>query len=174
MTIQPNLIALQAADWLTLTRVPPQFCETRIPRLVSVAPGPVAEASTRELCKAPNPGSNPGRASKFSAARSSVPIFRILAYDTSSPYCHDDDGTKRMASMEREFYRGARGPAPSDTDFWRLVLDETGKHLLVRHEWRTARHSGSNDFTLADFLGQESAARDALIRLLFEEATADA
>jgi len=76
-----------------------------------------------------------------------------------------------MASMEREFYRGARGPAPSDTDFWRLVLDDTGKHLVVRHEWRTARHSGSNDFTLADFLGQEGAARDALIRLLFEEAT---
>ncbi len=63
---------------------------------------------------------------------------------------------------------------PTDTDYWRLVLDESGKHLLVRHEWRTARHSGSNDFTLADFLGQPGAARDALVRLLFEQETVGA
>jgi hypothetical protein len=75
-----------------------------------------------------------------------------------------------MAMLEREFYRGARGPAPTDSDSFRLVLDETGKHLLVRHEWRTTRHSGTNDFTLADFLGQEGSARDALIELLFETA----
>lgn len=79
-----------------------------------------------------------------------------------------------MAMLEREFYRGARGPAPSDSDSFRLVLDETGRHLLVRHEWRTARHSGTNDFTLSDFLGQEGAARDALIRLLFEPVPAGA
>ncbi len=81
---------------------------------------------------------------------------------------------EEMAILEREFYRGARGPAPSDADCWRLVLDESGKHLLVRHEWRTARHSGTNDFTLSDFLSQQGAARDALVRLLFEQQAVEA
>ena len=78
-----------------------------------------------------------------------------------------------MAILEREFYRGARGPQPADVDIWRVVLDESGKHLLVRHEWRTARHNGTSDFTLADFLAQDGAARDSLIALLFGEAAAD-
>ena len=79
-----------------------------------------------------------------------------------------------MATLEREFYRGARGPTPADIDSWRIVLDDTGKHLLVRHEWRTARHSGTSDFTLADFLSEDGAAREALIRLLFEQETVGA
>ena len=77
-----------------------------------------------------------------------------------------------MAILEREFFRSPRGPAPADADFWRLVLD--GKHLAVRHEWRTARHTGVDEFTLEEFLAQEGAARDALIEVLFGQVTVDA
>jgi len=79
-----------------------------------------------------------------------------------------------MAILEREFYRSARGPAPADADFWRLVFDEAAKHLLVRHEWRTARHTGVDEFTVDEFLAQDSAARDALVDLLFDRATVEA
>ena len=72
-----------------------------------------------------------------------------------------------MAVLEREFYRSARGPAPEDIDIWRLIFDETGANLLVRHEWRTERHSGVDDFTIAEFLLSEGAARDALLAALF-------
>ena len=30
-----------------------------------------------------------------------------------------------MATIEREFYCSARGPAPTDEDTWRLVFDPT-------------------------------------------------
>ena len=79
-----------------------------------------------------------------------------------------------MTNLEREFYRSARGPAPADADFWRLVFDDTAKHLLVRHEWRTARHTGVDEFTVDEFLAQDSAARDALVDLLFDRATVEA
>ena len=72
-----------------------------------------------------------------------------------------------MTILEREFDRSARGPAPDDIDIWRLVLDETGANLLVRHEWQTARHGGVDDFTIAEFLLSEGAARDALLAMLF-------
>ena len=72
-----------------------------------------------------------------------------------------------MAILEREFYRSARGPAPGDVDIWRLVFDETAANLLVRHEWRTERHWGVDDFTIAEFLLSEGAARDALLVVLF-------
>jgi hypothetical protein len=72
-----------------------------------------------------------------------------------------------MTILEREFFCSARGPAPTDLDIWCLVLDETGANLLVRHEWRTARHSGVDDFTIAEFLLVEGAAREALLNVLF-------
>ena len=83
-------------------------------------------------------------------------------------------GPKTMAILEREFYRSPRGPAPADADFWRLVFDDGPKHLLVRHEWRTARHTGVDEFTVDEFLAQEGAARDALVDLLFDQATVEA
>ena len=38
-----------------------------------------------------------------------------------------------MATIEREFYRSARGPAPTDEDTWRLVFDARAMRLLVQH-----------------------------------------
>ena len=75
-----------------------------------------------------------------------------------------------MANLEREFFRSARGPAPGDVDIWRLILDERGANLLVRHEWRTERHSGVDDFSISEFLLLEGAARDALLGALFPPA----
>jgi hypothetical protein len=75
-----------------------------------------------------------------------------------------------MAILEREFFRSARGPAPADVDIWRLILDQTGANLLVRHEWRTERHSGIDDFSIAEFLLLEGAARDVLLGVLFPPA----
>jgi hypothetical protein len=49
----------------------------------------------------------------------------------------------------REFYRSARGPAPSDYDAWRLVCDPSAARLVVRHEWQTTGHSGVDEFALA-------------------------
>jgi hypothetical protein len=72
-----------------------------------------------------------------------------------------------MKSLEREFFRSARGPAPADVDIWRLILDQTGANLLVRHEWRTEQHSGIDDFSIAEFLLLEGDARDALLSVLF-------
>ena len=69
--------------------------------------------------------------------------------------------------LQREFYRSARGPAPGDVDIWRLAFDATNAALIVRHEWRTERHSGVDDFTTAEFLLQPGAAREALIAALF-------
>ena len=78
-----------------------------------------------------------------------------------------------MAAIEREFYRSARGPSPSDEDTWRLVFDhETG--LMVRYEWQSERHNGIDDFGIAEFLAQEGAPQTALLSLLFGEVMADA
>ena len=43
-----------------------------------------------------------------------------------------------MATIEREFYRSARGPAPTDEDTWRLVFDPRAMRILVLHEWEAA------------------------------------
>jgi hypothetical protein len=37
-----------------------------------------------------------------------------------------------MATIEREFYRSARGPAPTDEDTWRLVEQNTEKFWSKR------------------------------------------
>jgi hypothetical protein len=72
-----------------------------------------------------------------------------------------------MATIQREFYRSTRGPAPTDGDWWCLVLAPETHRLFVRHEWQTARHSGVDEFEIAEFLEQESPARDALMDDLF-------
>jgi hypothetical protein len=57
-----------------------------------------------------------------------------------------------MATIEREFHRSARGPAPTDEDTWCLVFDPRAMRLLVRHEWQTAGHNGVDEFEIAEFL----------------------
>jgi hypothetical protein len=79
-----------------------------------------------------------------------------------------------MAILEREFYCSARGPAPADEDTWQLVFDQNAKRLFVRHEWHAARHAGTDEFTLDEFLIQGDAASEALLALLFGRVTAEA
>jgi hypothetical protein len=79
-----------------------------------------------------------------------------------------------MATIEREFYRSARGPAPTDEDTWRLVFDPRAGRLLVRHQWETAGHTGVDEFEISDFLAQGGAAPGALIEILFGRVHADA
>ena len=69
--------------------------------------------------------------------------------------------------MEREFYRSARGPAPTDEDTWRLVFDPRAMRLLVRHEWEAAGHNGVDEFEIAEFLAQDGAGSTELIKILF-------
>ena len=79
-----------------------------------------------------------------------------------------------MITLECEFYRSFRGPAPADEDAWRLVFDHTAMRLTVSHEWQTTRHSGRDEFTIDEFLAQRGDPQKALITLLFERAAADA
>lgn len=73
-----------------------------------------------------------------------------------------------MATLERDFYRSARGPTPNDMDVWRLVFDPGPARLFVRHEWQTTGHFGVDEFTVDEFLSQRGAAPEALIALLFD------
>ncbi|HLW92282.1 MAG TPA: hypothetical protein VKS78_13425 [Roseiarcus sp.] len=79
-----------------------------------------------------------------------------------------------MAPLEREFHRSFRGPLPTDEDAWRLVFDPTTTRLVVRHEWRTTRHSGVEELSVEEFLAQESGARESLIALLFDQVAINA
>ena len=79
-----------------------------------------------------------------------------------------------MATIEREFYRSARGPTPTDEDTWRLVFDTRAMRLLVQHEWQAARHSGVDEFEIAEFLAQDGAAPAELSKILFGRVLADA
>jgi hypothetical protein len=72
-----------------------------------------------------------------------------------------------MAAINREFYRSWRGPGPADQESWSLVFDPETGGLLVRHEWRTSRHVGVDDFDVTEFLKQPGAAQTALIESLF-------
>lgn len=72
-----------------------------------------------------------------------------------------------MAEINREFYQNWRGPAPADQDFWCLVFDTETRRLLVRHEWQASRHSGCDEFEVAEFLNQTGSAQTALIDSLF-------
>ena len=73
-----------------------------------------------------------------------------------------------MAAINREFHRSWRGPGPEDQESWSLVFDPENRRLLVRHEWRTSRHDGVDDFDVAEFLKQPGAAQAALIDSLFQ------
>jgi hypothetical protein len=72
-----------------------------------------------------------------------------------------------MTSINREFHQSWRGPGAADQDFWSLVFDEATRRLLVRHQWQASRHSGCDDFELAEFLRQTGPAQSALIDSLF-------
>jgi hypothetical protein len=72
-----------------------------------------------------------------------------------------------MAAINREFYQTWRGPGPADQDSWSLVFDPETRRLLVRHEWRTSRHDGVDEFEVAEFLKDKGAAQTALIDSLF-------
>jgi hypothetical protein len=72
-----------------------------------------------------------------------------------------------MAAINQKFYQSWRGPAPADQDVWSLVFDETTRRLLVRHEWQASRHSGCDEFEVAEFLKQTGAAQSALVESLF-------
>jgi hypothetical protein len=78
-----------------------------------------------------------------------------------------------MRSIEREFYHSARGPRPSDAESWRLVFDCDAGTLLVRHEWNSGRHAGVDEFGIGEFLTQDGGPQNALLALLFGEATAN-
>jgi hypothetical protein len=79
-----------------------------------------------------------------------------------------------MAVIQREFYRGTRGPTPADEDAWRLVFDPGALRLLVRHEWGAPGHNGVDEFEIAEFLAQEGAPQAALIDILFDQVHSDA
>jgi hypothetical protein len=79
-----------------------------------------------------------------------------------------------MDTIQREFFRSARGPEPADVDIWRLVFDPATVRLVVRHEWEATRNGGVDEFEVAEFLMQDSAATAALKDLLFGQVTADA
>jgi hypothetical protein len=56
-----------------------------------------------------------------------------------------------MATIQREFYRSTRGPAPDDEDWWCLVFAPETHRLFVRHGWQTTRHSGVDEFEIVEF-----------------------
>ena len=72
-----------------------------------------------------------------------------------------------MVAIDRKFHQSWRGPGPADQDTWTLVFDEATRRLLVRHEWQASRHSGCDEFEVAEFLTQTGAAQTALIESLF-------
>jgi hypothetical protein len=73
-----------------------------------------------------------------------------------------------MAVIQREFYRSARGPSPSDEDWWVLVFDGRIGRLFVRHEWQATGQGGMDEFEIAEFLEQKGAAQTALVDSLFQ------
>jgi hypothetical protein len=72
-----------------------------------------------------------------------------------------------MATIQREFYQGARGPKPADKDSWHLIFDRNTRRLFIRHEWQTTGHNGVDEFEIAEFLEQGGAEQAALIDSLF-------
>jgi hypothetical protein len=62
--------------------------------------------------------------------------------------------------------RAARRPL--DVDCWHLVFDPATRRLFVRYEWEAARHCGSDEFEIADFLAQDGAPQAALIDCFFQ------
>jgi hypothetical protein len=79
-----------------------------------------------------------------------------------------------MTVVQREFYRSARGPAPTDEDIWSLIFDAASARLAVRHEWMATGHSGVDEYEISEFLTQGGAAQAALIETLFGKVAARA
>ena len=100
----------------------------------------------------------------------------LVPRQPSDPIClaGSKHGARCLATIEREFYRSARGPAPTDEDAWRLVFDQRAMRLLVRHEWDAAGHNGVDEFEIAEFLAQDGAAPAELIKILFGRVPANA
>ena len=79
-------------------------------------------------------------------------------------------GTERTQPWPRSivnFTEAGAGLPPVDQDSWSLVFDEVTRRLLVRHQWQASRHSGCDEFEVAEFLKQSGAAQAALIDSLF-------
>jgi len=72
-----------------------------------------------------------------------------------------------MSTLEREFYRNARGAKPTDQDAWQLVYDQKTRRLFVRHEWQGG-NSGAKEYTLDEFVATQGVAADALVELMFK------
>jgi hypothetical protein len=72
-----------------------------------------------------------------------------------------------MATLEREFYRNARGQRPTDEDAWRLIYDQKIRRLFVRHEWQAAGQAGAREYAIDEFAAAHGVAADALVELLF-------
>ena len=49
-----------------------------------------------------------------------------------------------------------------------VVFDPATRRLFVRYEWKAARHGGSDEFEIADFLAQDGAPQAALIDCFFQ------
>jgi hypothetical protein len=77
-----------------------------------------------------------------------------------------------MTVIQREFYRSARGPAPTDEDIWSLIFDTASARLAVRHEWTSTGHSGVDEYEISEFLAQEGAERTAFLGILFGKVSA--
>jgi hypothetical protein len=73
-----------------------------------------------------------------------------------------------MTTIEREFYRNWRGPAPADEESWSLMFDPETRRLSVRHQWQVSGHSGFDEFEVAEFLEQKGGAQTALLDGLFQ------
>jgi hypothetical protein len=76
----------------------------------------------------------------------------------------------RMAILEREFYRMARGAKPTDQDAWRLVCDDKLMRLFVRHEWQSGGETGVREYAIDEFVAGHGVAADALIAMMFNRA----
>jgi hypothetical protein len=55
-----------------------------------------------------------------------------------------------------------------------LVFDRFSRNLVVRHQWEADRHTGVDDFGIAEFLVDQGPAQSALLTLLFDEANVPA
>jgi hypothetical protein len=75
-----------------------------------------------------------------------------------------------MATLEREFYRNARGAKPTDQDAWRLMFDDKLKRLFIRHESQSGGQPGVREYTIDEFIAGHGVAADTLIALLFNRA----
>jgi hypothetical protein len=76
----------------------------------------------------------------------------------------------RMAILEREFYRNARGAKPTDRDAWRLMFDDKLKRLFIWHELQAAGQSGTREYAIDEFVAGQGVAADALIARVFNRA----